>query len=61
MSCWKELTELGFFAALAPEEAGGLGLITDRRRPALEETGRAAMPGPVVETLVAAPSTPRRE
>ncbi|MEU4331615.1 acyl-CoA dehydrogenase family protein [Nonomuraea dietziae] len=58
LSCWKELAELGFFAALAPEEAGGLGLSLIDVVPALEETGRAAMPGPVVETLVAAPYAP---
>ncbi|GAA2389697.1 acyl-CoA dehydrogenase [Nonomuraea africana] len=55
LSCWKELAELGLFGALVPEESGGLGLSLTDLVPAIEETGRAAMPGPVVETLVAGP------
>ncbi|MFE3453096.1 acyl-CoA dehydrogenase family protein [Nonomuraea sp. NPDC059194] len=54
-SGWKQLAELGFFAALVDEEAGGLGLSLIDVIPALEETGRAAVPGPIVETLSAAP------
>ncbi|MEU7898934.1 acyl-CoA dehydrogenase family protein [Nonomuraea sp. NPDC049152] len=57
-SGWKQLAELGFFAALVGEEAGGLGLSLIDVIPALEETGRAAMTGPVVETLAAAPHLP---
>ncbi|MET9343065.1 acyl-CoA dehydrogenase family protein [Nonomuraea sp. NPDC003804] len=57
-SGWKQLAELGFFTALVGEEAGGLGLALIDVIPAVEETGRAAMPGPVVETLAAAPYAP---
>ncbi|MGW5685731.1 acyl-CoA dehydrogenase family protein [Nonomuraea sp. NPDC003754] len=57
-SGWKQLAELGFFTALVDEEAGGLGLALIDVIPAVEETGRAAMPGPVVETLAAAPYAP---
>ncbi|MFD1939503.1 MULTISPECIES: acyl-CoA dehydrogenase family protein [Nonomuraea] len=57
-SGWKQLAELGFFTALVDEEAGGLGLSLIDVIPAIEETGRAAMPGPVVESLAAAPHLP---
>ncbi|MEV4475721.1 acyl-CoA dehydrogenase [Nonomuraea sp. NPDC049504] len=49
---WKQLAGLGFFQVLSPEEAGGLGLRLIDVVPALEETGRACLPGPVVETAV---------
>ncbi|MCF6472068.1 acyl-CoA dehydrogenase [Nonomuraea sp. MG754425] len=52
---WKRLAELGFFGLLQPAEAGGLGLDLVDVLPALEETGRACLPGPVVETAVLAP------
>ncbi|WP_214322383.1 acyl-CoA dehydrogenase [Nonomuraea sediminis] len=51
-SGWDELAALGFFTLLAP---GGLGLSLVDALPALEETGRACLTGPVVETLVALP------
>ncbi|GAA5054591.1 alkylation response protein AidB-like acyl-CoA dehydrogenase [Thermocatellispora tengchongensis] len=53
---WARLAGVGLFAALVPEEHGGLGLRLADTVPALEETGRAAMPGPVAETVAAAPA-----
>ncbi|AQZ65927.1 Butyryl-CoA dehydrogenase [[Actinomadura] parvosata subsp. kistnae] len=53
---WDQLAGLGFFGLLLPEEADGLGLALVDVLPALEETGRACLPGPVVETAVVAPS-----
>ncbi|GAA0643489.1 hypothetical protein GCM10009535_21100 [Streptomyces thermocarboxydovorans] len=51
---WVRLAEAGVFGLAVPEEYGGLG-----RRPAdlavaFVELGRHAMPGPLVETVVAA-------
>jgi len=46
---WRALADAGLFMGLAPEPLGlGLGMV-DLIGP-LEETGRAAVPGPVVET-----------
>ncbi|MEV0995402.1 acyl-CoA dehydrogenase family protein [Nonomuraea sp. NPDC050202] len=53
---WEQLAGLGFFGLLLPEAADGLGLALVDVLPALEETGRACLPGPVVETAVVAPS-----
>ncbi|MFG1702188.1 acyl-CoA dehydrogenase family protein [Nonomuraea sp. M3C6] len=52
---WEQLAALGFFGLLLPPEDDGLGLELADILPALEETGRACLPGPVVETAVAAP------
>ncbi|MEU6712744.1 acyl-CoA dehydrogenase family protein [Nonomuraea sp. NPDC046802] len=52
---WDRLAGLGFFGLLLPAEDDGLGLTLTDILPALEETGRACLPGPVVETAVAAP------
>ncbi|WP_084959056.1 acyl-CoA dehydrogenase family protein [Thermoactinospora rubra] len=52
---WARLAELGFFGLLVPAEHDGLGLRLADVVLALEETGRACLPGPVVETAVAAP------
>ncbi|NRQ39127.1 acyl-CoA/acyl-ACP dehydrogenase [Nonomuraea sp. NN258] len=52
---WEQLAELGFFGLLAPQECDGLGLALTDVLPALEETGRACLPGPVVDTAIAAP------
>jgi alkylation response protein AidB-like acyl-CoA dehydrogenase len=55
-SVWGALDEMGVTAALVPETAGGLGLDECSLALVLEETGRAALPHPVVESvLVAAP------
>ncbi|TMR11622.1 acyl-CoA dehydrogenase [Nonomuraea turkmeniaca] len=53
---WEQLAALGFFGLLLPPESDGLGLGLADVVPALEETGRACLPGPVVETAVAAAS-----
>ncbi|TMR94035.1 acyl-CoA dehydrogenase family protein [Nonomuraea basaltis] len=55
---WEQLAVLGFFGLLLPPESDGLGLGLADVLPALEETGRACLPGPVVETAVAAPYLP---
>jgi alkylation response protein AidB-like acyl-CoA dehydrogenase len=52
---WQALAELGVLGLLVPERAGGLGLDEVSLVLPLEETGRAALPDPVVETAVAAP------
>ncbi|MEU0569627.1 acyl-CoA dehydrogenase family protein [Nonomuraea sp. NPDC005983] len=55
LPAWDRLAEVGFFAMLVPSENDGLGLRLIDALPALEESGRACLPGPVVETAVAAP------
>jgi alkylation response protein AidB-like acyl-CoA dehydrogenase len=53
---WRTLGELGLPGLLVPEQAGGLGLDDVVAVAALQETGWAGVPGPVVETFaVAAP------
>ncbi|MEU7746318.1 acyl-CoA dehydrogenase family protein [Nonomuraea sp. NPDC049158] len=52
---WEQLAEIGFFGLLLPPDADGLGLRLVDAVPALEETGRACLPGPIAETAVAAP------
>ncbi|MBO3746659.1 acyl-CoA/acyl-ACP dehydrogenase [Streptosporangiaceae bacterium NEAU-GS5] len=52
---WSQLAEVGFFGLLVPESSEGLGLGLVDAILALEETGRAALPGPVVETAAIAP------
>jgi alkylation response protein AidB-like acyl-CoA dehydrogenase len=63
---WAKLHELGVIGALAPEALGGVGLNAIDLTVLLEETGRAAVPEPVVETasvavplLAALPDNPR--
>ncbi|WP_433253717.1 acyl-CoA dehydrogenase family protein [Streptosporangium sp. CA-135522] len=52
---WPQLAEIGLFGLLVPQEYDGLGLgLADAVLP-FEEIGRAALPGPVAETAVAAP------
>ncbi|MBN6053099.1 acyl-CoA dehydrogenase family protein [Nonomuraea sp. RK-328] len=55
LPAWDRLAAVGFFGLLVPPEADGLGLGLVDALPALEETGRACLPGPVVETAVVAP------
>jgi hypothetical protein len=53
---WDRLGEMGVLALLVPEVLGGLGLDEQSLVLVLEETGRAALPHPVVDTAaVAAP------
>lgn len=51
---WHRLAEMGVLGALAPEAAGGLGLSELDLVLVLEESGRAAMPGPMVEHVAVA-------
>jgi alkylation response protein AidB-like acyl-CoA dehydrogenase len=53
---WSQLAELGVTGALVPDAHGGMGLDERDLVLLLEETGRAALPAPVVATAaVAAP------
>jgi alkylation response protein AidB-like acyl-CoA dehydrogenase len=47
---WRKLVEVGLIGALVPEPSDGLGLDEVDVVLLLEETGRAALPEPVVET-----------
>lgn len=51
---WSQLAEMGVLGLLAPESAGGLGLNEIDLVLILEECGRAAVPGPVVEHVAVA-------
>ena len=54
---WNHLAEMGVFGMLVPERAGGLGGTEVDLVLLLEELGRAAAPGPVLETAaVVAPA-----
>jgi hypothetical protein len=47
---WQQLVAMGVVGMLAPETQGGLGLSMVDLVPILEETGRHAVPEPIVET-----------
>jgi alkylation response protein AidB-like acyl-CoA dehydrogenase len=47
---WEQLAAMGIVGMLAPESAGGLGLTMVDLVLILEETGRYAVPEPIVET-----------
>ncbi|NKZ02957.1 acyl-CoA dehydrogenase family protein [Actinomadura latina] len=51
---WTAVAEAGVFAVAVPEEFGGAGPLPVELVVAAEELGRAAAPGPYVETLAAA-------
>jgi alkylation response protein AidB-like acyl-CoA dehydrogenase len=51
---WRELAGLGVFALTLPEAAGGVGLGLADATLVFEELGRAAAPGPLVGTFLAA-------
>ncbi|TDC76012.1 acyl-CoA dehydrogenase family protein [Actinomadura sp. 7K507] len=51
---WSSVAEAGVFAVAVPESHGGAGLLPVELAVAAEELGRAAAPGPFVETLAAA-------
>jgi alkylation response protein AidB-like acyl-CoA dehydrogenase len=53
-SAWAALTEMGVLGVLAPETIGGLGLTEVDLVLVLEETGRFALPEPIVETAAVA-------
>jgi alkylation response protein AidB-like acyl-CoA dehydrogenase len=50
---WDELTELGIFSMLVPEQFGGNGLGFVDFALVAEEFGRALLPSPVLDTIVA--------
>jgi alkylation response protein AidB-like acyl-CoA dehydrogenase len=50
---WSQLADLGLFAVLVPAEAGGMGGGMVDAVLLAEQLGRHAVPGPVVEQLVA--------
>ena len=51
---WKDLAELGWLGLALPEEIGGSGLGAVEQTIILEELGRAVLPSPYLETLLAA-------
>ncbi|HVV77186.1 MAG TPA: acyl-CoA dehydrogenase family protein [Mycobacteriales bacterium] len=51
---WKRLAEAGVLGLTVPEEYGGSGADLTTLLPVLVELGRAALPEPVVETVVGA-------
>ena len=51
---WRQLGEMGVFGVLASEQNGGLGLSELELVLILEEIGRSAMPGPIVEQCAVA-------
>jgi len=51
---WEKLREMGVVGMLAPEAQGGLGLTMVDLVLLLEETGRHAVPEPIVETAASA-------
>jgi alkylation response protein AidB-like acyl-CoA dehydrogenase len=51
---WKRLAETGVLGLTVPEEYGGSGADLTSLLPVLVELGRAALPEPVVETMVGA-------
>jgi alkylation response protein AidB-like acyl-CoA dehydrogenase len=54
MSLWEELASVGVQGLLAPQEAGGSGLDWVTMALILAETGRTALPLPVLETAAVA-------
>ncbi len=52
---WSLLAELGILGLEVPEDLGGMGLGPVETCAVLVECGRVALPGPVIETLAAAP------
>jgi alkylation response protein AidB-like acyl-CoA dehydrogenase len=51
---WRQLGSLGVFALTVPETHGGVGLGLADATLVFEELGRAAVPGPVIGTFLAA-------
>jgi alkylation response protein AidB-like acyl-CoA dehydrogenase len=49
---WKRLADVGVLGAMVPEEYGGMGLDARALFPVFVEAGRAALPEPLVETVV---------
>ncbi len=55
---WKELGDTGVFGLMATEADGGLGMGLADAVLVFEELGRAAVPGPLVGTFLAASAVP---
>lgn len=53
LSLWRALAEAGVFALTVPEAHDGAGLLPVELAIAMETLGRHAVPGPIIETLVA--------
>lgn len=51
---WSKLADIGVLGLTVPEEYGGVGADLTSALPLLVETGRAALPEPIVETMVGA-------
>lgn len=51
---WRSMTEQGWPGIITPEEFGGMGLGLVELAVAMEEMGRALVPGPYLATLLAA-------
>jgi alkylation response protein AidB-like acyl-CoA dehydrogenase len=51
---WQQLAEVGVLGLTVPEQYGGVGADLTAALPVLIETGRAAVPAPVVETITGA-------
>ena len=49
---WKQIVELGWTTLAVPEEAGGAGMKMVAVASLAEEAGRAALPSPLISTLV---------
>lgn len=58
---WDQLVEMGVVAMLVPEIQGGLGMTMVDLILILEETGRYAVPEPIVETATALPAFDRSD
>ena len=56
LALWKQLAELGVTALAVPEHAGGLGARPVDLVVAVEQLGRHCVPGPVIESMAAAPT-----
>src|SRR6266516_7468954 len=52
-SLWQQLAEVGLLGVTIDEEFGGQGLGMVEQGIALEESGRAVMPGPYLATVLA--------
>jgi alkylation response protein AidB-like acyl-CoA dehydrogenase len=50
---WKQMVELGWTALAVPESAGGVGMKAIAVAALAEEIGRAALPSPLIATLIA--------
>jgi alkylation response protein AidB-like acyl-CoA dehydrogenase len=51
---WRELAGMGIFTLALPESEGGVGLGLAEAALVFEELGRAAVPGPLIGTFLAA-------